>query len=89
MIRFDPAKRLRTLEQRGLDFLDAASVFDGPTIAFPDRRRDDGDVRMVCVGLIRGRADVVVYTERDDRRHIISLRKANVREPRRCLPQFS
>ncbi|WP_231605279.1 BrnT family toxin [Synechococcus sp. CBW1006] len=51
MIRFDPAKRLRTLEQRGLDFLDANSVFAGPTILFPDRRRDYGEVRIVCVGL--------------------------------------
>jgi len=38
VIRFDPAKRLRTLEQRGLDFLDAESVFAGPTIEVPDRR---------------------------------------------------
>jgi uncharacterized DUF497 family protein len=36
VISFDPAKRLRTLEQRGLDFLDAETVFAGPTIKFPD-----------------------------------------------------
>jgi len=29
-IRFDPRKRLRTLEERGLDFLDAESVCAGP-----------------------------------------------------------
>jgi uncharacterized protein len=28
-ISFDPAKRLRTLADRGLDFEDAAIVFDG------------------------------------------------------------
>ena len=32
VISFDPCKRLSTLEQRGLDFLDAESVFAGPTI---------------------------------------------------------
>jgi uncharacterized DUF497 family protein len=88
LIRFDPAKRLRTLEQRGLDFLDAENVFAGPTIQFPDRRRDYGEVRIVCFGLLRGRAVVVVYTERNGIRQIISMRKANEREQRRFLPRL-
>ncbi|MCP9858875.1 MULTISPECIES: BrnT family toxin [unclassified Cyanobium] len=89
MIRFDPAKRLRTLEQRGLDFLDAETVFAGPTIEVPDRRRDYGEIRIVCVGWLRGRAVIVVYTERNDIRHIISMRKANEREQRRFFPDLS
>ena len=89
MIRFDPAKRLRTLEQRGLDFLDAESVFAGPTIDVPDRRRVYGEVRIVCVGWLRGRAVIVVYTERNGIRHIISMRKANEREQRRFFPDLS
>jgi uncharacterized DUF497 family protein len=88
VIRFDPAKRLRTLEQRGLDFLDAESVFAGPTIQFPDRRRDYGEIRIVCFGWLRGRAVIVVYTERNGIRHIISMRKANEREQRRFLPHL-
>ncbi len=88
MIRFDPAKRLRTLEQRGLDFLDAESVFAGPTIEVPDRRRDDVEVRLVCVGWLRGRAMIVVYTERNGIKHIISMRKANEREKSRFLPHL-
>ena len=89
MISFDAAKRLRTLEQRGLDFLDAESVFAGPTIEVPDRRRDYGEDRTVCVGWLRGRAVIVVYTERNGIRHIISMRKANEREQRRFFPDFS
>jgi hypothetical protein len=50
--RFDPRKRLSTLEQRGLDFLDAESVFAGPTIEVPDRRRDYGELRTICFGLL-------------------------------------
>ena len=88
MIRFDPAKRLRTLEQRGLDFVDAENVFAGPRIEVPDRRRDYGEVRIVCVGLLRGRAVIVVYTERNGIRHIISMRKANEREQRRFFPDL-
>lgn len=88
MISFDPAKRLQTLEQCALDFLDAENVFSGPTIEFPDRRRDYGEVRIVCFGLLRGRAVVVIYTERTGIRHIISMRKVNEREQRRFLPHF-
>jgi uncharacterized DUF497 family protein len=51
VIPFDPAKRRWTLEQRGLDFLDAETVFAGPTIEVPDRRRDYGEVRIDFVGL--------------------------------------
>ncbi len=88
VLSVDTAKRLRTLQQRGMDFCDAESVFAGPTVKFPDRRRDYGEVRIVCVGLPRGRLVIVVYTERNGRRHIISMRKANDREPRRFLPQL-
>lgn len=88
MISFDPLKRLRTLKQRGLDFLDAESVFAGPVIEFPDRRRDYGESRIVCFGLLRGRAVIVIYTERSGTRHIISMRKANEREQRRLLPHL-
>jgi uncharacterized protein len=87
-IRFDPRKRLRTLEERGLDFLDAESVCAGPTIQAPARRRDYGEERIVCFGLLRGRALIVFYTERNGIKHIISMRKANDREQRRFLPHL-
>ncbi len=34
-IEFDEEKRRQTLEHRGLDFADAASVFDGPELTPP------------------------------------------------------
>ncbi len=89
MISIDPAKRLQTPERRGLDFLDAETVFAGPTIEAPDQRRDYGEVRILCAGWLRGRAVIVVYTERNGIRHIISMRKANEREQRRILPHLS
>jgi len=88
VISFDPAKRLRTLEQRGLDFLDAETVFAGPTIELPDRRRDYGEVRIIYIGRLRGRVVIVVYTDRNGIRHIISMRKANDREQRRFFPNL-
>lgn len=89
MIRFDPHKRRRTLEGRGLDFLDAERVFAGPTLEFVDARRDYGEVRIVCLGLLQGRMVVIVYTQRPLYRQIISMRKANAREQLRYRRHLS
>lgn len=79
-ITYDPAKRAKTLEERGLDFEDAAVVFAGPMFEFEDVRRDYGERRMVCYGVLASRLVVVGYVERDDARHIFCMRKANGRE---------
>lgn len=44
-ITYDPAKRRKTLVERGLDFEDAVHVFAGTTIALEDDRRDYGETR--------------------------------------------
>jgi hypothetical protein len=77
VIRCDPLKRLRALEQRGLGFLDAERVFSGPTLEFEDRRRDYGEIRTVWLGLLEVRMVVIIYTQRSFFRQIISMRKAN------------
>ena len=82
-ITFDPAKREATLAKRRLDFANAGRVFDGPQYEFADRRRDYGEERMITIGLLEERMVVVVWTSREDDRHIISMRKANDREQRR------
>lgn len=82
-ITFDPAKRDKTLAERGLDFADAASVFAGRTYDQSDDRQDYGEARMITVGLLGPRMVVVVWTQRGDARHIISMRKANDREKAR------
>ena len=79
-ITFDLAKRDWTLRERGLDFLEAAIVFDGATIDDPDDRRDYGELRMITVGHLRGRMVVIGWTPRGEARHVFSMRKANERE---------
>ena len=79
----DPGKRRRTLVEREIDFDDAAEVFDGQTLDFIDDRHDYGEVRVVTVGFFRGRMMVIVWTQRGDARHVISMRKANDREKAR------
>ena len=82
-ITFDPAKRLWTLRERGLDFLEAEIVFAGRRLDFDDLRQDYGEPRRVTVGLLAGRMTIVVWTPRGDDHHVISMRKANDREIRR------
>jgi hypothetical protein len=87
-VSYDPEKRARTLTERGLDFDDAVQVFAGPTIDFIDDRRDYGEVRWLSFGLLGDRLVVVVWTDRDDARHIISMRKANEREKKKYRRQL-
>jgi uncharacterized DUF497 family protein len=82
-ITFDPVKRASTLRDRGLDFADAAEVFAGKTLNIPDERHDYGELRIITVGLLRGRMVIVVWTPRGGARHVFSMRKANDREKAR------
>jgi uncharacterized DUF497 family protein len=85
-ITFDPAKRERTLSERGLDFADALHVFAGPTFEVEDLRHDYGEKRIICFGLLSERLLVVGYTPRGADRHVFSMRKANDREQARIGP---
>jgi len=79
-ITYDPAKRDRTLRERGLDFKRAEEVFAGLTLDIPDLRRDYGEQRINSVGYLNGRMVIVCWTPRSTARHVISMRKANDRE---------
>ena len=79
-ISFDPAKRALTLADRGLDFADAAQVFDGPVFEFEDDWSVYPERRIVTYGLLGRRLVAVVWTEANGGRRVISMRKANERE---------
>lgn len=79
-IEFDPAKRDKTLIERGLDFLRAGEVFDGVHITGPDSRTGYTEDRFITVGYLDKRLVVMVWTLRGDVRRVISMRKANDRE---------
>jgi hypothetical protein len=87
-LTYDPAKRQRALEERGLDFDDAVVVFVSRTIEVDDLREDYGERRIICYGWLAGRLVVVGYTPRGAARHIFSMRKANAREQARLAPYF-
>jgi uncharacterized DUF497 family protein len=82
-ISFDPAKRAKTLQERGLDFADAGELFAGLHATEPDNRRDYGEPRFRSAGVLNGRIVVVVWTSRGGARRIISMRYAHEREAER------
>jgi uncharacterized DUF497 family protein len=82
-ISYDRAKREKTLAERGLDFADAAIVFAGVTLTLLDDRQDYGEPRFQTYGLLDRQLVMVVWTPRDEDRHVISMRKCNAREKTR------
>ncbi|MBP9201653.1 MAG: BrnT family toxin [Gemmatimonadales bacterium] len=79
-VAWDPAKRRGNLAKHGIDFVDAALVFEGLALHRPDLRRPYGESRFVAAGPVAGRLLVVVYTLRGATIRIISARRANARE---------
>jgi uncharacterized protein len=70
---WDPRKRALNLRKHGIAFEDAVEVFAQPHL---DDRPEHGEHRFVAFGEMRGRVIVVVYTKREEKRRIISARKA-------------
>ncbi len=81
-ITYDANKRAVTIAQRGLDFADAGIVFAGRHVTRRDERPLYDEERLITVGVLRDEVVVVVWTERDATRRIISMRKADRYERR-------
>jgi uncharacterized DUF497 family protein len=63
-VSWDERKRLSVIAARGVDFIDAAGMFDNPRFTREDRRRDYGEPRYIALGESEGVHYVVVYTPR-------------------------
>ena len=77
---WDENKRKINIEKHGIDFADAVKIFDKFVHTWQDMRADYGEIRNVSVGLLDGREIAVVYTPREGKRRIISVRRARVEE---------
>jgi uncharacterized DUF497 family protein/predicted DNA binding CopG/RHH family protein len=64
---WDETKRRGNLGKHGFDFVDASTVFEGPTFTFEDDRFAYGEQRFITLGLLRGRVVVIAHTEHDAR----------------------
>lgn len=78
------AKNAANIRKHGIDFADAADIFNHPLLALPDDRGDHDEERWVAIGWLKALVGVVIYTERTgDVIRIISARKATKHEVRR------
>lgn len=88
-IDFDPPKNARNIAERGLPF-NLIERFDWATAEIlEDARRDYGETRFRAAGLIDGDLYMLVYTLRQDKGRIISLRRASRRERKSWRSRFA
>ncbi|GGD63273.1 BrnT family toxin [Caballeronia grimmiae] len=86
-ITYDPAKNEANVAKHGVS-LALASLLDwSDVMAYVDVRNDYKEVREVGFGIIDSRLYCVVFTQRGDSMHIISMRKANKREVKDYVEQ--
>jgi uncharacterized protein len=79
-VLFDEAKRQKTLRERGLDFADAARIFEGTVVELENDRFDYPERRLRTYGLIDGRLVMIAWTPTVNGVRVISMRKCNERE---------
>lgn len=80
MFTWNEPKRKLNLNKHGLDFLECDAIWDHFTLTREDKRQDYGEERLVCFGLLGAQVVVLVYSERAQGPHVISLRKAEKHE---------
>ncbi len=88
-ITCDPAKRLHTLESRGLDMRRANEVFAGLHLTRIDDRFDYGEPRFITAGWLDAKLVVLVWTPRGSARRIISMRHSHEREAQKLHPHLT
>lgn len=81
-ITYDENKRLEVLGARGLDFKDAAQIFDRFHLTRRDDRNYEED-RFQTVGEMNDQVVLVVWTARGEDRRIITMWKLNYEERER------
>ena len=78
---WDEAKRLKTIAERDIDFLDAVAVFDNrPVLHILTQHKTEK--RFLSTALIKGKLFTVIWTWRGEKRRIISFRRARDGEER-------
>jgi len=82
---WDPQKAALNLQNHGVSFEDAASVFADPLAAtIPDPEHSTDEARFITMGVtLAQRLLVVVHTDRADRIRIISARAATRAEKKK------
>jgi uncharacterized DUF497 family protein len=78
---WDDKKAARNYTKHGVSFEEAVDAFDDPlATSEADDREVYGEERFALTGMVGNKLLYIVYTERDERIRIISVRKATKRE---------
>jgi len=77
---WDKAKNTSNIRKHAISFEDAVRIFEDDVLGWPDERFDYGEARWIAIGFAGGKEIVVVYSEKDDERRIISAREATRKE---------
>jgi uncharacterized protein len=85
---WDERKNAANVRKHGIDFETAKLIFDGPMYEVLDQGIDYGEERVIALGAVEGRELVVVYTDRGERRRIISARRARSHERKKYRETF-
>ncbi|WGS46815.1 BrnT family toxin [Burkholderia sp. JSH-S8] len=86
-ITFDPAKNASNIAKHGVSLELAAELEWSEVMAGVDSRHDYKEVREIGFGVIGERLYCVVFTQRGNVMHIISMRRANKREVKSYVEQ--
>jgi uncharacterized DUF497 family protein len=73
---WDEVKRLANIAKHDIDFEQAKEIWRGRFVEIPSPQQEHGEERLLAYGEIDGVVIAVVFTWRDDRRRLISARKA-------------
>ena len=73
---WDIRKNKQNIEKHGIDFSDAALVFEHPMLEYEDVRQNYGERRFFGIGIIQDIEVAVVYTRRGNKLRLISARRA-------------
>lgn len=76
---WDKNKRLYNIEKHGFDFIDVIEIFDDPNRIELETIRN-GEKRFQTIGIVNDLVLFLVYTLRDRKKRIISVRRANKNE---------
>ena len=76
-MEWDESKRLSNIEERGVDFRDAALIFEGPVLSKEDTRENYGEQRFRALERVDNEYYVVVHTWRGSTCRIISAWKVD------------
>ena len=86
-ISYDLGKNEKNIAKRGISFERAAEFEWSSALIVEDIRKNYGEPRFQALGFIGKRLHVLVFTPRAGQVHVISLRKANIREVKRYETQ--